>query len=280
MNNYFAVSLDMLQEENHLSFNAKILLSYIQSLHKASKKNSWVDNGKIFVHCTIKFIVKMFQISDKTAIKLLAELEHNGYITRKKQGLGKPDKIFLETKENSKIETECSSVSNDEEKITVQEEKKVQSRTCKNYMSRHEESTANNKIINNKTDNKTDININHHSKNIILKNLIDDEYQNVKEIEAMKSIQNICQNKRYIKINNELVHVNQVLNKLKKLSKEDIKYAFRCISKNIKKVKNIEMYMLTTLYNINIKSDRLFFEPAYLDREYNYDEIEKYLLAK
>ena len=96
----------------------------------------------------------------------------------------------------------------------------------------------------------------------------------------MKSIQNICQNKRYIKINNELVHVNQVLNKLKKLSKEDIKYAFRCISKNIKKVKNIEMYMLTTLYNINIKSDRLFFEPAYLDREYNYDEIEKYLLAK
>src|SRR5699024_1391462 len=62
-----------------------------------SAKNGWIDkNGRVYIIFTIDEAKMALNCAEQKAIKLLSELEKKaGLIERKRQGLGKPNLIYV-----------------------------------------------------------------------------------------------------------------------------------------------------------------------------------------
>ncbi|WP_458524100.1 replication initiator protein A [Gardnerella vaginalis] len=83
-----------------LSSDAKILYSCLLERTNLSYKNKWIDDEKrVYIIFTVEEIMTMLNKSNKTAVKILNELDSNtggiGLIERKRQGLGKPNIIYV-----------------------------------------------------------------------------------------------------------------------------------------------------------------------------------------
>lgn len=79
-----------------LSSDAKILYVCLLDRIDLSNKNGWRDSeGRVFIIFTIEEIMKSLNKSNKTAVKIMKELDDIGLIERKRQGLGKPNLIYV-----------------------------------------------------------------------------------------------------------------------------------------------------------------------------------------
>ncbi len=79
-----------------LSSDAKILYCCLLDRNELSSKNGWQDEqGRIYTIFTIEEITEALNKSNKTAIKIMKELENKGLIKRKRQGLGKPNITYV-----------------------------------------------------------------------------------------------------------------------------------------------------------------------------------------
>ena len=121
---FYRIPKILFEAENvSLSTDAKLLYGIFLDRMQLSAKNKWLDdNGRVYIFFTVKQIMKAMQISNKTATKLLHELENTGFIEREKQGLTKPDRIYVKNF------------------LSVVYKGNLQ--TCKNYISGDEESTS------------------------------------------------------------------------------------------------------------------------------------------
>ena len=80
----------------HVTMEAKLLYGILLDRMSLSCKNDWCDaSGKVFIIYTLEELMEDFSCSDKTATKLLRELEQSDLILRKRQGLGKPSLIYV-----------------------------------------------------------------------------------------------------------------------------------------------------------------------------------------
>lgn len=106
-----------------MTSNAKILYSILLDRMNLSAKNSWFDEeGRVFIIFTIHEIVKSINCSERKAVQLMNELEGIGLIERKKQGLCKPNLIYV--------------------KNFISVLQNVQFRKCRNYTSRGAENAC------------------------------------------------------------------------------------------------------------------------------------------
>lgn len=81
-----------------LSNDAKVLYSLMLDKMNLSIKNNIIDkDNKIYICYTINDIIQDLNCSKDKAIKIIGELGENGVglIEKKKQGLGKPDIIYI-----------------------------------------------------------------------------------------------------------------------------------------------------------------------------------------
>lgn len=80
-----------------MSAEAKILYGFLLDRVSVSLKNGWKDDqNRVFIICTIEEIMEKLGCGNKKAIQLLSELEDKiGLIERKRQGLGKPNLIYV-----------------------------------------------------------------------------------------------------------------------------------------------------------------------------------------
>lgn len=109
MNNYFSVNdaedyvfyripklLFSVKAYSKLSTDAKMLYGLLLDRMSLSIKNQWTDDlGHVFIYFTIKEIKETFKCCCSKAEGLLDELEKHELIERKRNGLGKPNSIFL-----------------------------------------------------------------------------------------------------------------------------------------------------------------------------------------
>lgn len=116
-----------------LSSDSKILYSCLLERTSLSAKNNWLDDEKrVYIIFTIDQVMEVLNKSNKTSVKVLDELEKIGLIERKRQGLGKPNLIYVKdfmTAVNAECKNYTSEVKNlhfRSEGSTLQEVKKLQ----------------------------------------------------------------------------------------------------------------------------------------------------------
>ena len=82
-----------------LSTDAKMLYGLLLDRMQLSAKNNWVDEeGRIYIYFKIDSIMEALSCGNKKACSLLAELDDKkgiGLISRVKQGMGRPDRIYV-----------------------------------------------------------------------------------------------------------------------------------------------------------------------------------------
>lgn len=97
-----------------LSLEAKVVYALLRDRMELSKKNNWVDeNGDIYLLFTRLELAEMIDCSEPYIIKCMKQLIKYGLIEEKRQGLGKPNIIYVchvvQSLENSQNLTPLSS---------------------------------------------------------------------------------------------------------------------------------------------------------------------------
>lgn len=95
MKNFIMVEKGLLAKE--LKGNSLKLFIMMLDRVKLSERNGWIDkdNGEVYIIMTVKEICEKLGVCKRTAASALNNLEAAHLICRKKQGLGKPQRIFV-----------------------------------------------------------------------------------------------------------------------------------------------------------------------------------------
>lgn len=92
-----------------MSVEAKYLYMLMYDRNKISITNNWVDdNGDIYIYFSIENICKELNIKDQKAQKLKKELMNHELIKEVRQGLNKPNKIYVQVCDSNTDETRTS----------------------------------------------------------------------------------------------------------------------------------------------------------------------------
>lgn len=255
---FYRIPKILFEAENvNISTDAKLLYGIFLDRMQLSAKNKWLDdNGRVYIFFTVKQIMKAMQISNKTAAKLLHELENTGFIEREKQGLTKPDRIYVKNF------------------LSVVYKGNLQ--TCKNYISGGEESTSQemeNLHTSNTDSIKTDMSDTESIVSIredgydameeyrvyenLIRSNIDYEllcYDHPYERESLEEVLSIIvdtvtSHNKTVRISGDDKPVAIVRSRFLKLTKEHIEYVLQGLKDNPVKVRNMKAYLLASLYN-------------------------------
>lgn len=97
-NSFYKLPKALFSDEKYKSIttDAKVLYSLLLDRNSLSIKNGWIDSyGRCYQYFTIKECKEKLNFGHDKIIKLFKELETNGLITRKRQGQGKPNIIYV-----------------------------------------------------------------------------------------------------------------------------------------------------------------------------------------
>ena len=259
-----------------MSAEAKILYGFLLDRVSVSLKNGWKDDqNRIFIICTIEEIMEKIGCGNKKAIQLLSELEDKiGLIERKRQGLGKPNLIY--------VKNFIRTVDNTGQRhfLKCQNDTSGSVRTTSLEMS---ESHGSNTNLSNTDMSKTE--------NLIYPGIDSDgmaerrscedyfrrslEYDillqnNPYEKETLEGILELlvdtcCSHKAYIRIAGDNKSGEVVRSRFMKLDSSHIQYVLSCLKENTTDVRNIRQYLLAALYNAPTTIS------AYYQAKVNYD---------
>jgi hypothetical protein len=98
---FFRVPRLLMKDERFkkLSSDAKLLYGLMLDRMSLSMKNGWFDEeNRAYIYYTVDSIMDELGCAKATCVKIMAELDSKkgiGLIEKKKQGLGKPDIIYV-----------------------------------------------------------------------------------------------------------------------------------------------------------------------------------------
>ena len=120
------------EEYKHLSLRAKVMYMLIFDRRTLSIQNEWHDkNGDVFVYFTNQQFMVLLNCNEKTVIKAKKELQDFGLIKEERQGVNKPNRLYISgTVKNTG--QELQKIQSGTVKNTGQELQKIQSGTVKN----------------------------------------------------------------------------------------------------------------------------------------------------
>jgi len=124
----------------NISSDAKILYGILLDRMSLSIKNRWLDDSnRVYIIFTIAEIMEEFDCSERKAIELMAELDQKsgiGLIEKKRQGLGRPNLIyvknFVAAEETDSESEKNESVEMEGEVLQFQNCRNVQVKNCRN----------------------------------------------------------------------------------------------------------------------------------------------------
>ena len=79
-----------------ITIEAKVLYGLLLDRMGLSIRNGWMDkSGRVYIYFTLEDAMQMMACGHNKAVKLFAELEQSGLIERKRQGQGRPARIYV-----------------------------------------------------------------------------------------------------------------------------------------------------------------------------------------
>ena len=243
----------------YVSAEAKVLYGILLRRMDLSAKNGWIDEkGRVYIICTVSEIMETMNCADNKATKLMNELEEKcGLIERKRQGLGKPNLIYVKNflSVDKPVESRFKSRDNHDSgvaeiTIPVPSESRPSNKDQKDIDLSYTENPihpgwdadgmSEYERYKNwfRTQLETDIlMLDHPTEKETLEGILD-------------ILAETCSSKkREIRIAGDDKPKEVVKSRLMKLDSMHIQYVLDCLHENTTDVKNIKQYLLTTLFN-------------------------------
>ncbi len=240
------------EEFRKLSSDAKLLYGLLLDRVSLSQKNGWVDEeGRIYVVFTLENTMQALNCSDKTATKMMMELENHGLIERKRQGQGKPVLIYVKNFIRSEGLRVKARKNYDPRVVdcTSQDSEKVR---CNNTDINNTEYSQTNLIYSEDADmDERDAYMQYFIEQLEMNCLMQQYPYKHRELEEILEllVDTVCSNRSTIRIAGDSKPFAVVKSKLMKLEYSHIQYVLDCLDKNGTEIRNIKQYLLATLYN-------------------------------
>ena len=248
----------------NISTDAKLLYGILLDRMNLSAKNGWMDEaGRVYIIFTIDEIKGSIGCAEKNAVKLLDELERKcGLIERKRQGLGKPNLIyvknFVDNSVDNHVEGQFLNCQNDN------------SGTVKNTTLELSKAQGNNTdtIYTDYSDTDPFLSSDFQGREIEGMTLREQyrlyfveqlEYEILKtrhpyDIDILEEIlelivDTVCTNRKMIRIASDDKPAEVVKSRFMKLNSEHISFVLDCLKENTTNVRNMRQYLLAAIYN-------------------------------
>lgn len=247
------------EQFKQLSAEAKILYGIMLDKLDLSVKNKWGDEkGRVYIIYTIEQIMEDMNCADQKATKLLDELEKKcGLIERKRQGLGKPNLIFVKNfitgVEGSMMARIQNREKHDSGDVNITTADYPKSRG----INTNHNNTENNDInpIQSGFDEDGISKRNEYERyfreslsiDVLLRENLGEEETILGILDLMVDV--CCSKRSVIRIAGDDKPLAVVKSRFMKLNAEHIRYVLKCLSENTTRVRNIRQYLLTALYN-------------------------------
>lgn len=254
-----------------LSAEAKTLYGILLDRVSLSVKNGWIDQqGRVYIICTIEEIMEDMNCGNKKAIQLLSDLEEKvGLIERKRQGLGKPNLIYVKNFISVENEAErhflnCQNHTSGSGEITFPE---VAEGHGTNTDPNNTEYSDIDSFPSGRTVGKGSDAMRHRAQyesyfrqSLELDILLRDRSLDQEVLSAMVDlmVDVCCSRKKTIRINREDMPLEVVKSRFMKLKAEHIKYALMTLANNTTRVRDMKQYMLAVLYNAPTTMDAYY----------------------
>ena len=224
-----------------LSLEAKITYSFLLDRLELSRENNWYnEKGEIYLIYTREELQNKLNLSDKTVTKVFRELLNSNLIFEKRQGLGKPNLIYV-----GKIKYESIPDIQEQEKIQFQNRKIYDSIGVKSSVKELKKVQAIN------TDNIKTNNINTDIFSITLENIKQksclQDFNNEERI-FLEDIIDRLYNTINLKIGDTVIPNTKILKKLGLINKNNL-IQLLDLRKKAGNINNISSYMISCLYN-------------------------------
>ncbi len=95
---FFMIPKEIVEDKPYcdLSDGSKLLYSIILDRVKLSRQHGWIDEqNRVYIVFTVEEIQRTLRCAKQKATKLMQELESIGLIEKKRQGLGKPNLLYV-----------------------------------------------------------------------------------------------------------------------------------------------------------------------------------------
>ena len=247
------------EQFKQLSAEAKILYGIMLDKLDLSVKNKWGDEkGRVYIIYTIEQIMEDMNCADQKATKLLDELEKKcGLIERKRQGLGKPNLIFVKNfitgVEGPMMAQIQNRENHDSGAVNITTADYPKSRGINTNHNNTENSDIN--PIQSGFDEDGISERNEYERyfreslsiDVLLRENLGEEETILGILDLMVDV--CCSKRSVIRIAGDDKPLAVVKSRFMKLNAEHIRYVLKCLSENTTRVRNIRQYLLTALYN-------------------------------
>lgn len=239
-----------------LTSDDKLLYGILLDRMSLSAKNRWMDDdGRVYIIFTIEDVMEVLNCAQHKAVKLMNNLETKAHlIERKRQGQGKPSLIYVKKfvpMSNAQF-LNCQNRNSGIAESTIQELPKPQ---------------CNNTESNNTEYSDTDLffSAEGRSEEMRTRASYEEYFRDALEIDFLKQnnpgeretldgildliVDTCCANKPWILISGDKKPIEVVKSRFMKLNSSHIEYVLKCLSDNTTRIRNVNQYLLATLFN-------------------------------
>jgi len=245
-----------------ISAEAKVLYGILLDRMSLSQKNGWLDDtDRVYIIFTTQDIMDAIDCADQKATKLLSELEQKaGLIERKRQGLGKPNLIYVKNFIGSSESRFKNRENHDSGAVKITNQESLKSRCSNTDFSNTDYSDTDSLLFTsfrggqsretNRSEERQEY------REIISENIgyeyLREEYRYDQDtldeiLELMVDV--VCTTKDTVRISGDDKPAEVVKGRLLKLDLEHIRFVLDSLRENTTKIRNIKQYLLATLYN-------------------------------
>ena len=244
----------------NVSTDAKLLYGILLDRMNLSARNDWLDkDGRVYIIFTIDEIKSSLGCAEKKAVKLLDELEKKcGLIERKRQGLGKPNLIYVKNFISGSVERQFLNCQKDNSGVvenTIQELSKAQGNNTDN---KYTEFNDTDPFLSSDSYGKDNEGTGEFARYYeYFYDQLDMEYlkqdfkldEEILELILRLIVETMCSNRKQIRIASDDKPVEIVRSTFMKLNSEHIRFVMDRFKENTTEVRNIKQYLLASIYN-------------------------------
>jgi hypothetical protein len=245
-----------------LTTDAKVLYGLMLDRMSLSLKNGWLDeDGRVFIYFSVEHIMEMIGCGNSKCTRLLQELDSQsgiGLITRVKQGLGKPDVIYVHKCVSRISKSNPQTFQNEISRDVKTKSLDISNQHGINTNINNTESNENNLIYSSRKDGREGMIERENYRKMIQENigyeyLIMDRISVDRVDEIVELIvDTLCSTQEYIVIGGDKKPTDVVKGQFCKLNIEHIRFILGCLDENTSHVRNIKKYLLSVLYNASM----------------------------